>query len=243
MLLELKNVAKTYTMEEQVVQALKNVSLSVDEGEHISIMGASGSGKSTLLHIMSLLDTPSKGEVIFKGKQVERYSEKQLAFLRNREIGFVFQQFNLLPKISAWENVALPLVYANVEASLRKERAIKMLERVGLGDRIENTRAQLSGGQQQRVAIARALINEPSIIFADEPTGNLDSKSGEEILDIFERLHEEEGTTVVMVTHEYEIGQQADRHIVIKDGQILSDTRGGHIHKSKAKKKQTKKPT
>jgi putative ABC transport system ATP-binding protein len=239
MLLQLDGVSKIYQMEEQTVTALNDISLKIHEGEHISIMGPSGSGKSTLLHIMSLLDVPTHGKVIFKDKQVEKFSEKQLAYLRNREIGFVFQQFNLLPKVSAWENVALPLVYANVEPGERKARAIKMLEKVGLGDRLENTRSQLSGGQQQRVAIARALINKPSIIFADEPTGNLDSKSGDEVLEIFEKLHEEEGTTVVLVTHEPGIAAQANRHIVIKDGKILSDS-DGHWKVGKAAKRKAK---
>ncbi len=232
MLLELVNVSKIYQMEEQTVTALKDVTLRIKEGEHISIMGPSGSGKSTLLHVLSMLDVPTNGQVSFKGKRIEKYTEKQLAFLRNREIGFVFQQFNLLPNTSAWENVALPLVYANIEYSVRRKRAVEMLGRVGLGDRLENTRAQLSGGQQQRVAIARALINDPSIIFADEPTGNLDSKSGKEVLDLFESLHEKEGKTVVMVTHESMIAAQADRQIVLKDGEIIQD-----IHDGKKKRK------
>lgn len=227
MLLDLVKVSKIYRMEEQTVTALKNVTLRIDAGEHISIMGPSGSGKSTLLHILSMLDTPTEGEVIFKGKRVEKYTEKQLAYLRGSEIGFVFQQFNLLPNTSAWENVALPLVYANVEASERRRRAVAMLTRVGLADRLENTRSQLSGGQQQRVAIARALINNPAIIFADEPTGNLDSKSGKEVLDLFESLHEKEGKTVVMVTHESMIAAQADRQIMLKDGEIVRDVHDG----------------
>lgn len=227
MLLDLVKVSKIYRMEEQTVTALKNVTLRIDAGEHISIMGPSGSGKSTLLHILSMLDTPTEGEVIFKGKRVEKYTEKQLAYLRGSEIGFVFQQFNLLPNTSAWENVALPLVYANVEASERRKRAVAMLTRVGLADRLENTRSQLSGGQQQRVAIARALINNPAIIFADEPTGNLDSKSGKEVLDLFESLHEKEGKTVVMVTHESMIAAQADRQIMLKDGEIIRDVHDG----------------
>lgn len=222
MLLQLSHIAKIYQLEGQQVTALKDVSLTLTEGEYVSIMGPSGSGKSTLLHILSLLDTPSSGSIIFKDRAVEKYSEKQLAWLRNREIGFVFQQFNLLAKTSAWENVALPLVYANVGPEERYERAKKMLERVGLGERLDNNRSQLSGGQQQRVAIARALINNPAIIFADEPTGNLDSKAGAEVLEIFEQLHED-GTTVVMVTHEPDIGKLADRHILVRDGSIVSD--------------------
>lgn len=219
----LKNVSKIYKLEDQEVSALKDISLQVDQGEYISIMGPSGSGKSTLLHILSLLDTPSTGSVIFKGQKIESYSEKFLAKLRNQEIGFVFQQFNLLAKTSSLDNVALPLVYANVKKSERDARAKSMLEKVGLGDRLENTRAQLSGGQQQRVAIARALINNPSIIFADEPTGNLDSKSGEEVMQIFSTLHRE-GKTIIIVTHEPDIATYAKRQILVRDGLIQKDS-------------------
>jgi putative ABC transport system ATP-binding protein len=223
MLLELKDVYKLYRLGDQEVAALNGVSLEIDEGEYVSIMGPSGSGKSTLLHIMSLLDTPSKGRVTLKEHQVQGFSEKHLAALRNKEIGFVFQQFNLLPRVSAIENVALPLLYANVPTQERSSRAKEMLVRVGLGDRLENTRSQLSGGQQQRVAIARALVTDPSIIFADEPTGNLDSKSGDEVMEIFSDLHKE-GKTIVLVTHEPSIAKCAKRQIVVKDGKILKDS-------------------
>ncbi len=230
MLLKLDHISKIYQLEGQSVAALKDISISIDEGEYVSIMGPSGSGKSTLLHILSMLDTPTHGSITFKGQKVERYSEKTLAKLRNSEIGFVFQQFNLLAKTSALENVALPLVYANVPKEERDERSKALLTRVGLGDRLENTRAQLSGGQQQRVAIARALVNSPSILYADEPTGNLDSKSGDEVMEIFEELHKE-GKTIVLVTHEPTIAKHARRQIIVKDGLILSD--------SKRKKKKT----
>jgi len=174
--------------------------------------------------VMSLLDTPTSGKIFLKEKSVERYSEPQLAKLRNSEIGFVFQQFNLLGKASALQNVELPLIYANLPAAERKKRATALLQQVGLGDRLNNTRAQLSGGQQQRVAIARALVNQPSIVFADEPTGNLDSKSGEEVMRLFEQLHKE-GKTIVLVTHEKEVAQHAKRQIRVRDGQILSDSK------------------
>ncbi len=177
MLLQLSKVTKTYILGDQEINALRGIDLQIDKGEYVSIMGPSGSGKSTLLQVMSLLDIPSGGSITLKDQNVEKYTETELARLRNKEIGFVFQQFNLLGKTSALDNVALPLVYANVGSTERFERSKKMLEKVGLGDRLKNTRAQLSGGQQQRVAIARALINDPVIVFADEPTGNLDSKS------------------------------------------------------------------
>jgi putative ABC transport system ATP-binding protein len=224
MLLSLEQVFKTYKVGDQEIGALRGIDLFIEEGEYLSIMGPSGSGKSTLLQIMSLLDTPTSGAIRLKNMSVEKYSETQLAAVRNKEIGFVFQQFNLLAKTSAIENVALPLVYANVPPKERRERATKMLELVGLGDRLENTRAQLSGGQQQRVAIARALVNNPIILFADEPTGNLDSKSGEEVMGLFDTLHQE-GKTIVLVTHEPDIAAHAKLQVVVKDGKILSDTK------------------
>lgn len=223
-LLKLENVVKTYIVGDQEIHALNGVSLTIAAGEYVSIMGPSGSGKSTLLQVMSLLDTPTSGKIYLKEKSVERYSEPQLAKLRNSEIGFVFQQFNLLGKASALQNVELPLIYANLPAAERRIKATALLKQVGLGDRLNNTRAQLSGGQQQRVAIARALVNQPSIVFADEPTGNLDSKSGEEVMRLLEHLHEE-GKTIVLVTHEKEVALHAKRQITVKDGQILSDSK------------------
>jgi len=187
-------------------------------------MGPSGSGKSTFLQIASMLAEPTGGTITLKGKNVTHYDEKDRARLRNKEIGFIFQQFNLLAKTSALDNVSLPLLYAGESESVRYKKAKKMLERVGLGDRLKNAPNQLSGGQQQRVAIARALINEPSILFADEPTGNLDSKSGDEIKDLFKKLHKE-GKTIIMVTHEKYIAKMAKRLLNIKDGKIVKDTK------------------
>lgn len=233
MVLELSNVTKTYIVGDQQIHALQGLDLAIDEGEYVSIMGPSGSGKSTLLQVMSLLDTPTSGSILLKGINVEKYSETELAQLRNKEIGFVFQQFNLLGKASALENVALPLLYANVGTKERNERSKNMLIKVGLGERINNTRAQLSGGQQQRVAIARALVNDPAILFADEPTGNLDSKSGDEVMALFDELYKE-GKTIVLVTHEPEIAKHAKRQVVVKDGQILSDSK---THKSSSRLK------
>lgn len=224
MLLVLDNVSKHYTVGDTVIRALDQVSISIDEGEYVAVMGHSGSGKSTLLQIASFLDKSTTGSIQFRGKKVENYNENEMARLRNREIGFVFQQFNLLPKTSAIENVALPLVYANVPAQERTTRAVEMLLEVGLGDRLKNTRAQLSGGQQQRVAIARALINNPSIVFADEPTGNLDSKSGEEIMEMLDVLHKK-GKTIILVTHEADIARHAKRRIVMRDGHIITDSK------------------
>lgn len=220
-ILELKNIVKTYKMGDNVFNALNGVCLDIKEGEFVSITGPSGSGKSTLMHIIGLLDNPTTGQVLLEGRDIAKFKEVQLAQIRNLTLGFVFQQFNLLAKTSALENVLLPLLYSDVPKHLRKEMGVKMLEKVGLGTKLSNTPAQLSGGQQQRVAIARALINNPKIILADEPTGNLDSKSGAEIMAFFHKLNEEEGRTIVFVTHDMELAKQAKRTIIIKDGQIV----------------------
>lgn len=219
--LELKNVFKTYKTGETIFTALDNVSLKIYEGEFVSITGPSGSGKSTLMHIIGLLDNPTSGEIILGGKDISKLKETQLAQLRNVNLGFVFQQFNLLAKTSSLENVLLPLLYSNVAKKLRNQMGIDMLTKVGLKDKIPNTPAQLSGGQQQRVAIARALINNPKIILADEPTGNLDSKSGVEVMKFFHQLNKEEGRTIIFVTHDMDLAKQANRTIIIKDGQII----------------------
>jgi putative ABC transport system ATP-binding protein len=220
--LELRNVVKTYRLGEQTIEALRGVNFSLRQGEFVAIMGASGAGKSTMLQISSLLDNPTSGEILLHSKDVSKYNEAQLARVRNREIGFVFQQFNLLPKVPAWENVALPLVYSGASKQQRFQKSKLLLEKVNLGDRLHNSRNQLSGGQQQRVAIARALVNDPTILFADEPTGNLDSKSGDEIMEMFTELHQE-GRTIVIVTHEPDIAEYAARLITMRDGQILQD--------------------
>jgi putative ABC transport system ATP-binding protein len=219
-ILELKNVSKTYFSDNDLFYALKSVSLKINKGEFISITGPSGSGKSTLMHIIGLLDNPTSGEVLLNGKNISQLPEKQLAQIRNVTLGFVFQQFNLLPKTSSLENVILPLVYSDVPKKDRKQMGMNMLAKVGLGDKTANTPAQLSGGQQQRVAIARALINNPQIILADEPTGNLDSKSGTAIMDFLHQLNKE-GRTIVFVTHDMELAKQAKHVVVIKDGQII----------------------
>lgn len=235
MLLALKNVSKIYKLGEQEIRALNEVTINVDEGEFVAVMGPSGSGKSTFLQVASLLSSTEKGDIILKDKNVTKYSEVELAHLRNKEIGFIFQQFNLLARTSALENVALPMVYAGVGAAERRARATAMLEKVGLLDRLGNTPAQLSGGQQQRVAIARALVNEPAIIFADEPTGNLDSKSGEDIKNLLKELHQE-GKTIVMVTHEAEIAQIAKRIVLFHDGELIYDEKFGYNKSLKSQK-------
>jgi putative ABC transport system ATP-binding protein len=222
MILELQNVSKHYKLGDTVIRALDDVSIQVNAGEFVAIMGHSGSGKSTFLQVASMLAQPSEGNILLRDRDVTLYNEVERARLRNKEIGFVFQQFNLLARTSAVDNVALPLVYAKVPESERRKRAIAMLEKVGLGDRLNNTPAQLSGGQQQRVAIARALVNDPSIIFADEPTGNLDTKSGEEIKKILEELHTE-NRTIIMVTHEEDVAAIAKRLVEFRDGKITRD--------------------
>ena len=218
-ILELQNVSKIYEVGTQTIRAMDGVSLKVRQGEFLAVMGPSGSGKSTFLQVASILATPTSGKVIINGKDTSQYDEVERAQLRNKEIGFVFQTFNLLAKTSALENVALPLVYAGVGETERLARAKAMLEKLGLGDRLNNGPSQLSGGQQQRVAIARALINDPAIIFADEPTGNLDSKSGKEVEKILKKLNQE-GKTIIMVTHEKEIAKVAKRRIEMIDGKI-----------------------
>lgn len=218
-ILKLQNVSKVYSLGGHKVLALSNVSLRAREGEFVTIAGPSGSGKSTLLHIIGLLDTPTSGHVFLEGNDVSRLSETDLARARNKKIGFVFQQFNLLERTSAIENVSLPLIYGNFPQDEIKSRAKAVLERVGLGDRMRHFPNQLSGGQQQRVAIARALVTEPSIILADEPTGNLDSKSGREIIKILSSLNRE-GKTVIIVTHEADIAKNANRVIRIQDGRV-----------------------
>lgn len=216
-LLELRRVTKVYDLGGTSVTALQPTSLAIRAGEYVSIQGPSGSGKSTLMHLMGLLDVPTDGHILLGGQDVSGLSEKELARIRNQNIGFVFQQFNLLPKVVAWEQVALPLVYAGVGGRERKEKATAALNSVGLADRVDHRPSQLSGGQQQRVAIARALVTNPSIIFADEPTGNLDTASGETVLAIFDRLHKE-GKTIVVVTHEHTVARRAEHHLKMKDG-------------------------
>ncbi|NCN87692.1 MAG: ABC transporter ATP-binding protein [Candidatus Pacebacteria bacterium] len=224
MLLTINKVSKHYKMGNNIIKALNDVDLKIEEGEFIAIMGPSGSGKSTFLQVVSMLSTPTSGKIVLKGKDVTEYNEIERSKLRNQEIGFIFQQFNLLPRTSALDNVALPLLYAKVDSKERERRAKEMLEKVGLGERLDNTPAQLSGGQQQRVAIARALVNNPSIIFADEPAGNLDSKSGEEIKKILTKLNKE-GKTIIMVTHEPDDASIAKRLIIFKDGEVVNDSK------------------
>jgi len=220
-LLEIKNASKIYQLEGVTVNALLDISLTIKKGEFVSIMGPSGSGKSTLMHLIGALDTPTKGEVFIEGKNIANLNETELALIRNQKIGFVFQQFNLLSKTSALHNVEIPLLYAGIEGEeARQKQAREMLVKVGLGERLKNHPNQLSGGQQQRVAIARALVNKPTILLADEPTGNLDSKTGKEIMALFKELHCE-GNTIIIVTHELEVAKQAKRIIFIKDGQLV----------------------
>jgi putative ABC transport system ATP-binding protein len=220
----LKDVAKVYTMGDEQVEAMKGVSFSVELGEFVAIMGASGSGKSTCMNILGCLDVPSRGSYLLDGVNVGELSNNQLAEIRNKKLGFVFQGFNLLARTTARENVELPLVYGQVPAAQRRVRAMAALERVGLTGRENHFSNQLSGGQQQRVAIARALVNEPSIILADEPTGNLDSKTTVEIMSIFQELNSQ-GITIIMVTHEPDVAAFTGRHIIFRDGLVIGDTR------------------
>ena len=221
-LIEARGLTKVYAMGGQTVHALRGVSLDIEEGEFVAIMGASGSGKSTLMNILGCLDQPTEGSLRLAGEPVERMQPDQLASIRNRRIGFIFQQFNLLPRTSALENVELPMVYAGVRAPERRARALESLAKVGLAERANHTPAELSGGQQQRVAIARALVNNPQLILADEPTGALDSQTSEEIMHLLAGLNAH-GMTVVMVTHEADIAAWARRRIVFRDGRIVED--------------------
>lgn len=223
LLIEINNITKRYEMGDNVVMALQDVNLKIERGEYLSIMGPSGSGKSTFMNILGCLDTPSTGEYKFRGVDVSKLDDDALSAMRNKEIGFVFQNFNLLPKLNAVQNVELPLAYAGVPAAERRERAIRALERVKLADRMNHKPSELSGGQRQRVAIARALVTNPGILLADEPTGALDSKTGVEIMRLFDELHREGDNTIILITHEQEIANYAIRNVYIKDGTIHYD--------------------
>jgi putative ABC transport system ATP-binding protein len=223
-LIETVDLWKTYVMGTEQIHALRGVSIHIERGEYVAIMGPSGSGKSTLMNLIGCLDTPTQGSYLLNGKQVSQMNDNELARIRNEEIGFVFQTFNLLPRATALHNVELPLVYAGVPGKDRLERARVALQKVELGDRVSHRPNELSGGQRQRVAIARALVNNPSILLADEPTGNLDSKTGAEIMGLFERLHKA-GNTIVLVTHEADVAAFAYRTIQIRDGMVENDVR------------------
>ncbi|MEZ4703026.1 MAG: ABC transporter ATP-binding protein [Rhodothermales bacterium] len=226
-LIELSTLTKVYQMGDQEVRALDGVSLKVDVNEYVAIMGPSGSGKSTMMNIIGCLDTPTSGTYYLNGQNVSEMSDNELAAIRNREIGFVFQTFNLLPRVNCLQNVELPLVYAGMRKTARRERAEQALASVGLGDRMYHKPNELSGGQRQRVAVARALVNSPSILMADEPTGNLDTKTGDEIMHLFELLYRQ-GNTLLVVTHEEDIAQHARRVVRLRDGNIESDVRVDH---------------
>lgn len=222
-IISLQQIRKDYVLEKVIIPALIDISLTINKNEYVALMGPSGSGKSTLMNIIGALDTPSSGKYFLNGNDVSSMTDNELAVIRNKEIGFVFQTFNLMPRMNAAENVALPLIYAGKSRSYRDERAAAMLKAVGLEDRVDHKPNELSGGQKQRVAIARALVNNPSIILADEPTGNLDSKTSLEIMSIFDKIHRE-GNTVIIVTHEEDISLFAHRIVRLKDGEVFSDT-------------------
>jgi ABC-type lipoprotein export system ATPase subunit len=224
-LIELKNISKIYDLGEVKVQAVKNVSLAIDKGEYVALIGQSGSGKSTLMNTLGCLDRPTSGSYRLGDDEVSTLNRNALARIRNARIGFVFQNFNLLARTSALENVELPLLYSRgISAKQRRLQAISMLERVGLGDRVDHHPGQLSGGQQQRVAVARALVNDPSILMCDEPTGNLDSRTSREVIQLFRQLNDESNITLILVTHDQDIARNAKRIVVLRDGEIVADT-------------------
>jgi len=227
-IISVSDLVKTYIMGTTKVHALRGVTLDIEANEYVALMGPSGSGKSTLMNLLGCLDTPTSGEYVLNGTNVSTLVDDELAEIRNKEIGFVFQTFNLLPRLSALENVALPLVYGGISKSKRIERATEVLNAVGLGDRVDHKPNELSGGQRQRVAIARALVNRPSIILADEPTGNLDTKTSIEIMGIFEKIHQN-GNTVILVTHEPDISQHCHRIVRLRDGMVETDVRNENV--------------
>lgn len=224
-LIQLKDICKTYALGEVEVEALRGVTLEVERGEYLALIGASGSGKTTLMNMLGCLDRPTSGSYLLEGDEVMEMSGDQRARLRNRKIGFVFQSFNLLSRTSALENVELPLLYsARYRSAERREHVVKLLKKVGLESRMDHHPSQLSGGQQQRVAIARALANDPPILLADEPTGNLDTRTSREVMDLFQQLNKEDGITIILVTHDQEVARRARRSIVIRDGEVVCDT-------------------
>ncbi|HEY9184447.1 MAG TPA: ABC transporter ATP-binding protein [Salegentibacter sp.] len=227
--IEIRNITRDFPLGNEIVKVLKGIDLDIDRGEYVALMGPSGSGKSTLMNLLGCLDTPTSGSYILNGEDVSKMSDDELAEIRNKEIGFVFQTFNLLPRTSALDNVALPMVYAGYSKSERRERAEEVLSNVGLADRMDHKPNQLSGGQRQRVAVGRALVNNPSIILADEPTGNLDSVTSVEIMKLFDRIHAE-GNTVILVTHEEEIARHAHRIVRLKDGMVESDVKQDRVY-------------
>lgn len=224
LVIKIRNITRDFPLGQEIVKVLKGIDLDIERGEYVALMGPSGSGKSTLMNLLGCLDTPTSGSYELNGKNVSNMTDDELAEIRNKEIGFVFQTFNLLPRTSALENVALPMIYAGVSKTDRTERAKEVLTDVGLADRMDHKPNQLSGGQRQRVAVGRALVNKPSIILADEPTGNLDSKTSDEIMKLFNEIHKA-GNTVILVTHEEEIAENAHRIIRLRDGMIESDTK------------------
>lgn len=237
-LIELKNIKRTFVISEEVeTLAIKDMSLNIEKGEFVAIMGPSGSGKSTLLHILGFLDTQTSGDYVFNGQSNMDYSEEQLAHVRNSQVGFVFQAFNLLAKDNVYENVKLPLVYSKIPQEQWNDKICKAIESVGLSHRIDYPITRLSGGEKQRVAIARALVNEPKIIFADEPTGNLDSVSGAKVMQVLDKLNRELGHTIILITHETETAKHASRIISIKDGQIVGDKKNTTRNKASNFKK------